>query len=220
MGGARPKIFLKIGELTVIERSLKAIFDSRVVSSCVIPTRSDCIPEIQALVRAFPACHVIAGGETRQESVALSLEWIRSTNKNPDACIVLVHDAARCLVSPELVQRSVQACARHQAVTAAMPMVDSLLEAEPDGKVTGYLDRSKVFAVQTPQVFSFPLLWQAHQKAKSRADESGLPVTDDAGLVREIHPVYVVEGERRNFKLTVPEDVEMARALLDQSRKR
>ena len=125
--------------------------------------------------------------------------------------IVAVHDAARCLVSSELVSRSIDGAIANRAVTAAVPLVDSLKRVDDSGKVVASVPREHLWLVQTLQVFSFELLVRAHT-------EGGAEATDDASLVERFHPVMIVEGERRNLKITTPEDLLLARCLVGEER--
>lgn len=152
---------------------------------------------------------IIAGGETRQLSVSAGLNFVRQ-NYPEQFEYVLVHDAARCLVTNDLVRRCIDGAVKHSAITAAIPMVDSVKECSVEGagaiRVGKSLDRNLLWSVQTPQVFKFELLCQAHQAPITGA-------SDDASLVEAIHPVYIIEGQRNNLKITNPEDLEYARYL-------
>ena len=145
---------------------------------------------------------VLEGGKTRQESVYRLL-------KAATGELVLVHDAARAFVVPEAVRRVYEAAREAGAAAAAVPVPDTLVEGESEyGRV---LDRSRLRLVQTPQGFSRELLLRAHEAALAE----GRTATDDAQLVRALgHPVALVPGDRRMFKVTYPEDLELLAALL------
>lgn len=145
---------------------------------------------------------VLEGGKTRQESVYRLL-------KAATGELVLVHDAARAFVVPEAVRRVYEAARETGAAAAAVPVPDTLVEGESEyGRV---LDRSRLRLVQTPQGFSRELLLRAHEAALAE----GRTATDDAQLVRALgHPVALVPGDRRMFKVTYPEDLELLAALL------
>ena len=123
---------------------------------------------------------------------------------------VLVHDAARPLVTPALIRATIRAARRAKAAIAAVPVVPTIKQAR-QGWVVRTLDRSKLWAVQTPQVFERGLLERAH----ARGRRNGFEATDDAALVEALgHRVRIAEGSHRNIKVTTPEDLAIAETLL------
>jgi 2-C-methyl-D-erythritol 4-phosphate cytidylyltransferase len=147
------------------------------------------------------------GGGTRAESVSNGLAELRERGVAPHDW-VLVHDAARCLLRPEWVDRLIDACDDDEVGgLLALPVADTL-KLEVEGRVGKTLDRSKTWAAQTPQMFRLGLL----QPALAHA---GLAVTDEAGAVEALgHSPKLVRGELENFKLTWPGDFELAERLL------
>lgn len=150
----------------------------------------------------------VPGGATRSDSVRAGLAAVP-----PGTEIVVVHDAVRPFASAELFQRVVAAVlAGADAAVPAVPMTDTIKRVEGT-IVAATLDRSALVAVQTPQAFRLAALRDAHAR--------GGEATDDAALVESIGgKVVTVEGERRNLKLTTPDDLLVARALLDQGPRR
>lgn len=182
-------------------RALAAVCDAIVVAAP--PGREDDVAA--ALVGVDKIHAVIAGGETRQESVLNALEALPA-----DATRVLIHDAARPCVSRALLDRIVAALDDHAAVVPAVPAVDTLVRAT-DAGVEAILDRAHISGVQTPQAFTVELILGAHRKARKRGHIS----SDDGSLVLAIsEPVAAVRGERSNIKVTFPEDVVIAEAIL------
>jgi 2-C-methyl-D-erythritol 4-phosphate cytidylyltransferase/2-C-methyl-D-erythritol 2,4-cyclodiphosphate synthase len=149
---------------------------------------------------------VVAGGADRMASVRAGLAELDA------ACdTVLVHDGARPFVTPELIRRCLSAAAQHAAAIAALPARDTIKEVTPEQVVAATLDRSRLWLVQTPQVFRSALLVEAH----ARAFRDGVSATDDASLVEGLgHPVHVVMGEPGNIKITSPEDLAKAESLV------
>jgi 2-C-methyl-D-erythritol 4-phosphate cytidylyltransferase len=148
---------------------------------------------------------VIEGGATRQDSVF---------NAARAACgdLLMVHDAARPLVSPQLIARVLEAALEKDAALAALPCPDTVKQATEDGTVVATLDRSVLWLAQTPQVFRRALFLEAMEKAA----RDGFNGTDCASLVEHLgHPVQLVRGEARNFKVTYPDDLERAEAMLE-----
>jgi 2-C-methyl-D-erythritol 4-phosphate cytidylyltransferase len=147
---------------------------------------------------------VVAGGATRQESVARGLAAVPAEFE-----IVLVHDAARALTPPELID-AVAAAVRdgHGAVIPALPVVDTVKRVGESGEVVTTVDRSELRAVQTPQGFRREVLVKAHAQA-------GGEHTDDAGMVERLGlPVHCVPGSDLAMKITRPIDLVIAEALL------
>lgn len=148
----------------------------------------------------------VAGGMTRSESVRHAL------HAAPDASIVVVHDAARPLVTEDLVRACVAEIEQGwDAAIAAAPVTDTIKEADADGRVRLTLERRHLWAVQTPQAFKAGIL----RRALDADPEAIAAATDDASLVESIGGrVRVVEAPPRNFKITWPEDLERAETLL------
>ncbi len=147
----------------------------------------------------------VAGGKLRQDTIVAGLEALP-----PECGMVAVHDAARPFASPELFSRVVEAAKRTGAATAAVSPADTVAKVNDAGQPE-YVDRSRLRLIQTPQAFRREIIESAHRKAA----ESGLKVTDDASLVKWMGlEVELVEGEASNFKITYPEDITRADAVL------
>ncbi|GIH08388.1 hypothetical protein Rhe02_64550 [Rhizocola hellebori] len=152
-----------------------------------------------------PSAHVVAGGATRQESVAAALAAVPAEFE-----IILVHDAARALTPPSLIE-AVAAAVREgqEAVIPALAVVDTIKRVDEQGRVTATVDRAQLRAIQTPQGFRRGLLVKAHAAA---ADSH----TDDAGMVEQLGAVvHTVPGHPHAFKITTPLDLVIAQALLE-----
>jgi len=196
-GGARfggAKQFAPLGAATVVDRSVRAARAACDEVVVVVPADADWQP---------PAgVHVTPGGATRSDSVRAGLRLVP-----PDVDVVVVHDAARPLASTDLFARVIAAvCDGADAAVPAQPIPDTVKRVR-DGVVVETVARADLVAVQTPQAFRRDALERAHAGA-------GVD-TDDAALVEAGGgKVVIVEGERRNFKLTVPDDLALALALL------
>ena len=209
-GQAGGKIFADLGGQPLLARVL-VVFDACPLITQIVPIaapgQATAVEELCRAQEISKLAHVATGGDHRQDSV---LAGLCSLEPAPD--IVAIHDAARPLVSAALIERTVKACVECGAATSAVPVSDTIKEADEAGFVGATPDRSRLYATQTPQVFRYDLILEAHQRAQT----NGLLVTDDAALVERLgHPVKIVEGERANIKITVPEDMAMARALLE-----
>ena len=145
---------------------------------------------------------ICPGGPRRQDSVRLGLEAL------PECRWVVVHDGARPLVTAALIEAGLAAAAETGAAIAAVPLADTLKEAAEDGLIRRTLDRRNLWAAQTPQVFEYELLREAHRLAQGEA-------TDDAALVEALgRRVKVFPGSPRNLKVTTAADLALAQALL------
>ncbi len=212
----RPKVLLPLGGEPVLAYSLGVFAALAEVRGLILvvpageedPVRSLC----QRLGVADRAGTIVAGGPRRQDSVRAGLDRL-----DPATEIVLVHDAARPLVTPALVRRVLAAAERHGAATPGIPIADTLKRVSANQSVVRTLDRRNLVAVQTPQGFQRALLLRAYAAAWER----GLTATDDAGLLEYARlPVQVVPGESMNFKLTTQEDFILAGSLLEGWRQR
>lgn len=150
-------------------------------------------------------CRFVDGGATRQDSVRNGL---LSLHREPPYSIVLVHDAARPLVSPAIVQACIASAVEFGSGVAALPVNDTLKRADYDGVVSGTLDREGAWAMQTPQGFRLDLL----REASEAATRSGFQGTDEVSIVERLgtHRIHLVRGARENIKITTPEDLEFA----------
>jgi 2-C-methyl-D-erythritol 4-phosphate cytidylyltransferase len=202
LAAGAPKAFVNLGGRPMLEYALDGLRNSGVVDSVVVavpPKRTD-----QAKLVFGGDAIIVAGGADRTESVRLALAAVG------DAEFVLVHDAARALTPSSLIVRVVAALqSGHPAVVPALPVSDTIKAVDANGVVLGTPERSGLRAVQTPQGFQTDVL----RRAYGRAAAGGF--TDDASLVESIGiPVQVVEGDPLAFKITTPNDLLLAEALL------
>ena len=169
----------------------------------VFPGEEDfCEKEVVKKMSLATECKIVAGGETRQESVRNALEFL------PDSCdIVLIHDGARPFTRDALVARVLDAALRHGAAIPVLPSADTLhVKDEMDGLVRT-LDRASIVRAQTPQGFLRSVILDALEDAPEN-------VTDDAAAVLASgHPVRCIAGDPYNLKITHPEDIAIARGI-------
>jgi 2-C-methyl-D-erythritol 4-phosphate cytidylyltransferase len=151
---------------------------------------------------------LIRGGETRQESVYNGLQALPTTAER-----VLIHDGARCLVTPQLLDRCAAVLLECPGLIAAVPMKDTIKVVNEAGVVQATPDRRQLWAAQTPQGFEVQLLKHCHEQGR----KSGWEVTDDAALFERCGlAVRIVEGEETNLKVTTPMDLAIAEFILRQ----
>lgn len=205
IGGPVPKQYLKIGGEPVIVKTLKVFESLGEVDHIFIVTNEEYIAHCQELVDAHglkKVERIVSGGRERQDSVYYALQEMDRTH--PDVAYVLIHDGARPFVSEGVALDVVKAAADTGAAVACVPVKDSIREADGDGSRS--VDRSRYFAVQTPQGFRKSLLMKAYQKAM----QEGHYGTDDASIVEWAGcKVEMVNGDYRNIKITTKEDLPM-----------
>ena len=166
------------------------------------------IKDIMAEVSLTKPVQLIAGGTTRQESVYNGLQALPS-----DAERVLIHDGARCLATPDLLDRCAKALLDCPGLIAAVPVKDTIKVVDDMGLIQSTPDRRQLWAAQTPQGFNVDLLKQCHEEGRRNSWE----VTDDAALFEKCgKPVRIVEGEETNLKVTTPVDLAIAEFILRQ----
>lgn len=151
---------------------------------------------------------ILPGGENRQESVFIGL----STLAGEDESLIAVHDGARPLIDAATIERCLSAARGHGNAVAAVPVTDTLKAAGPGNVVQRTVERDGLYAVQTPQIFRWRTLAEAHVAAR----DSGFVGTDEASLVEQFgtEPIHLVPGSGRNIKITRPEDLPLAEAIL------
>ncbi|NUP99096.1 MAG: 2-C-methyl-D-erythritol 2,4-cyclodiphosphate synthase [Armatimonadetes bacterium] len=199
------KLLLPLAAEPLLTHTLRAVAASGLEQVVLVTQPAE--REAMAAVARAAGCEVTFadGGPTRQASVIRGLQALR-----PEIELVAVHDGARPLVTPELFATTLVAAAEQGGAVAAVPLVDTIKEVV-DGQITAAVDRSKLWAMQTPQAFRVTLL----QKAARQAAVTGFEGTDEVSLVEQIgQPVRVVPGSGRNLKVTRAEDFALAAAYL------
>jgi 2-C-methyl-D-erythritol 4-phosphate cytidylyltransferase len=204
LGASQPKALVPIGGRPLIARALAAFATHPRIGPLVVVVSE---PEaVRAAIAGVAArAQVVAGGAERQDSVRLGLAAIDRAD------LVLVHDAARPLVPRPVIDAVIAAAARHGAALPAIAPPDTVKEVDGEGTIMATLPRERLRLAQTPQGFRFDLLRTAH----ARAESDRFRGTDDAALVERTGArVVTVEGSPRNFKITRPEDLALAEALV------
>jgi len=211
MGVGRNKVLIHVAGEPILSWVLKALCATGFIKRLIICVREDEQEDVLHIAEQHYSSIEIAlvvGGSERQESVYNALKAIGSEDG-----YVVVHDAARPLVTPQLVSKVVEAAIEHGAATAAIPCTDTVKEADAGGFVLRTLSRQNLYLVQTPQAFSCKLLIRAHERAK----KVGLLSTDDAALVEAIGAkVKLVAGDPCNIKVTEKNDLLIVESFLKE----
>ena len=207
MGGI-DKVLAPLGELPVLVHTLYAFQDCPSIGEIIVVAREDLVVEVGRLCKEFnldKVRKVIVGGKERIHSVQAGL---RETD--PEADLIAIHDGARPLVTQEIIRDTVTRASLTGAAAPAVPLTDTVKRSE-DGLTVETVDRSRLWAVQTPQVFEAGLIKGAIQKAL----EDGELLTDDCGAVERLGMrVTLTEGSRENLKITTPLDLVLGEAIL------
>ena len=205
------KVFTLILGVPLVAYSLDQLEAFPSVAEIVLVLSPDSLDQGQDLLRLRgyqKVSHVCAGGERRQDSVRCGLELLAQCRW------VIIHDGARPCLDQGILQRGLTAVEDCGAAVAGVPVKDTIKQVSPKGDITGTPDRDRLWAAQTPQIFEFALLWDAHQRCTQ-------PVTDDAAMVESLgHPVKMFLGSYENLKVTTPEDLAVAETFLKPQRLR
>lgn len=189
----------------VLDRTLETFEGHMKVTEVILVVKEDWLRE-KYLNRYKKLVAVIRGGERRQDSVMAGFNQLKPDQSD----IVLVHDGVRPLVGKDLISRVIEAAEQKGAAIPALSLEETIKRVE-EGRVVRTMDRLTLFKVQTPQGFFYTTLERALRKAK----EDNFCGTDEASLVERIgEKVYIVEGDTQNIKITSPEDIHIAEALL------
>lgn len=212
--GRRDKALLPLAGRPALAWVLEALARSAQIDEIVVVASEANAAAIESLCQVSELripVRVTLGGAERALSVRAGVECL-----SPSVQLVLIHDAARPLLTSELVRRAIAMAHRHGAVVAAVPVVDTIKQVSVDGRVVTTPDRSTLVAAQTPQVFRLDWLRETYR----RVGASLATVTDEATLLeRAGFPVYIFPGDPENIKLTTPLDVTIAEFLLARRRR-
>ena len=215
MKAEQNKQFLQFGRYPVIIRTLLVFERHPLVNGYLVVAAPAELDEMRRLIREHRLTKCLglaAGGTTRQESVGNGLTALADCASHIDGSLIIVHDGARCFVTADVVDRVISGIILHKACGAAVPVKDTIKRSSRDGQVIETLDRSQLWAMQTPQGAEYQLLRSAYERAATERWQStdDLSVLEQAGI-----PVHLVDGDNRNIKLTTPEDRLLAEKLAE-----
>lgn len=205
------KQYLQLNGKPILAHTLDAFEKCSLIDEIVLVIN----PEEQQLcqdqvigVYSYSKIKLVAGGNTRQESVYAGLKAV-----NPQTRIVLIHDGARPLIRESVICKSIEETIMHRATVVGVMAKNTIKVMNKDGFVAHTPDRNGLVEIQTPQTFDYGLIKEAHQKAR----EAGVVGTDDASLVEWLKiPVKIVVGDYSNIKITTPEDLTIAESIIGE----
>lgn len=202
-GAGSPKQLLLLGGAPILKRSVDVYLDCDVIDEVIVALPADLLLAPPAYLRSTTRpVTIVGGGDRRRDSVANAFAQVSDR-----ADVVVIHDAARPLVTADLIRRTVHAAAESGAAIAALRASDTVKRATRDGAIVATLPRDEIYLAQTPQAFRVNVLRDALAVAGDATDEAML--AEQAG-----HVVRVVDGDPRNLKITTPEDLRNAERLL------
>ncbi|MDX2227974.1 MAG: 2-C-methyl-D-erythritol 4-phosphate cytidylyltransferase [Verrucomicrobiae bacterium] len=204
------KLFTPLLGRPVIAHTLENFQNCAAIDEIAVVTRPERFTDFEDLKKQFSldkVRHLVEGGAERQDSVLAGVKTARNR-----AELVAIHDGARPLCTPEMIEKTIGPARSHGASVAACKIVDTLKEADDRMGITRTVDRSRLWAVQTPQTFRTELILRAYETVMAR----GVTVTDDTAAVELLgEPVVLVDTGRANLKITTPEDLVLAGMLLE-----
>ena len=211
------KQYMEINEKPLIYYALKAFEDSFTDEVVLVVSPGDidyCKAEIVDKYGFTKVKRIVEGGAERYDSVRLGLHAV-----SEDTDYVMIHDGARPFVTEEIMQRSVDAARENRACVVGMPVKDTIKISDANGFSAQTPDRKTLWMIQTPQTFEYSLIRRLYDKLEEDKEEikaKGINITDDAMVVETFSDVKVklVEGSYNNIKVTTPEDIGFAQAIL------
>lgn len=213
MGVDTPKQFLEVSGEPLMWHTLKAFNDNKSIDAIYIVTNRSYFNKVNELSAEFEkVIDLIEGGATRQESVNNGLNYLKK-NGMIDDDIVLIHDAARPLVSDEIITNNVMECEKYDAVVTSVSASDSIVRSTDSETISQSENRKEIYQNQTPQTFKLGLILDAYKKFSGELAK----YTDDGQIVFAYgKKIHLVNGSKLNFKVTTMEDLKMVEALKNQ----
>lgn len=218
MGNTTPKPYLLLGGKPILAHTLGIFEKIKEIQEVILVVHPDeldyCQEKVISPYGFKKVLRLVPGGKERQDSVYNAL---KALNNEDDLEIILVHDGVRPFVTPEQVCRVIQAARSHGAAVLGLPAQDTLKTVSAEGQIRQTLERQDVWQIQTPQAFQAALL----RRAFTEAYIGNFYGTDEASLVEHLQqPVVVVPGSPLNQKITTPEDLVLAEAILSLMRRK
>ncbi|WP_265446590.1 2-C-methyl-D-erythritol 4-phosphate cytidylyltransferase [Acetivibrio straminisolvens] len=206
------KQYIKVGGIPVLARTLKVFEDCPLIDEVVlVVNNNDMFYCKENVVEAYGLKKVkmlVAGGAQRQDSVYNGLLQV-----NSESDIIIIHDGARPFINEEIIENCIEAAKEYGASTAAVPVKDTIKSADSEGFAKETLERSTLWAIQTPQAFLRDIIMKAHKKAS----DEGFYGTDDTVLAERMGiRTKLVMGSYNNIKITTREDLTFAEALIER----
>lgn len=199
--GNKNKLLEIINNKTVIEETVSKFIDFNNISEIIIPANISIINQLKNMFIS-EKIKIIEGGNTRQESVYKGLKQVTNS-------FVIVHDGARPLIDKTIISEVMNSVLVKSAVSVMVKTTDTIKEINDNGEIIKTIDRTKLYNTQTPQAFKTKLILSAHKKLCHKT------FTDDCSMLEELGiPVYMVEGNYKNIKITTKTDLDFAKVFI------
>lgn len=210
MGMPTKKQYLKIKDKEILVHTVERFNNMPEIQEIIVVTGKEDIPYVEKLLKQDykldKVVCIVEGGRERQDSVYNGIQAV-----NERAQYLIIHDGARPLITSAVILRGLDMAYATKASIVAVPVKDTIKIVNKEGQVESTPARELLWSIQTPQIFEKKLIVQAHEYAKVH----GIKATDDSMLVEAIGtPVYIVEGDYTNIKITTPEDLIMAENMI------
>ncbi|MFN1835843.1 2-C-methyl-D-erythritol 4-phosphate cytidylyltransferase [Balneola sp. MJW-20] len=210
LGSEIPKPFIRIGDKTILEHTVRRFLDYKGLKQVVIATSAAYLEEVQVMLDGIGAASImmkaVEGGAERQYSIYNALGEVDERSE-----LIAVHDAVRPFISATIIEQCCRIADEYGGAVVGVPAKDTIKKVDEDNVIIETPDRSMLWQAQTPQVFKKELLIRAYESAMNH----DLLGTDDASLVEAVGGVVkMVEGERENLKITYPIDLQVAELIL------
>lgn len=212
------KCFVDLQGKSILRRSYEAFLQSDLVSGIAVVVSKGEEEKAESLLHPVIDQRFLGfvnGGKERAESVLFGLRYLSRAPEN-GMPLILVHDAARCLVTPDLIDQCIDMSLRdHVGVAPAIAVTDTIRQVAVNGRIERRLDRSQLRRMQTPQCAFLDILTFAYETCLRQQ----LTVTDDLSALEAVgYPVRLIEGDARNLKITMPEDFDLAEIWLEKAK--
>lgn len=195
--GNRNKLLEMINNKTVIEETVSKFENINGIKEIIVPANISIADDLKNIFAN--RIKVVNGGKNRQESVYNALQYVN----NP---YILIHDGARPLITKMVIKKCMEESVKYNAVSVMTKTTDTIKEVDENGKIIRTIDRTKLYNTQTPQGFKTDIIKEAHEKLK------GQNFTDDCSMLEELrYPVYIVQGDYFNIKITTKSDLDFAK---------
>ena len=214
LGNEKPKQFLEVNGKPLLMYSVEKFDKHPQIAGIILVINNQYITEVKQYLLRFntqKVIDVIPGGETRQQSVFNGLKKVKEIADENDS--VLIHDAARPLVSEKTISDNISAVKKYLSVDTVIPCSDTIIKSTDGKQIDNVPNRKELYQGQTPQTFKFSLIYKAHLNA---IEKGVIDVSDDVSLITMLgEKTYLVFGDPLNFKVTTPHDLTIFQSLLN-----
>lgn len=218
MGGPVKKQYLMLDHIPVLSRTLLAFDRCEKIDQIILVVPGTDIDYCRSfIIEPYAFKHkisIVSGGKERQDSVWNGIQRVRKEFSGTERGLVLIHDGVRPFVSQSLITESIRMALEHKACVPCLKIAETVKQSDDHETIARTMDREHLYAAQTPQSFDLQLLVDAFVHAAN----TGFNATDDASVVEHFgKPVYIIDGEKNNIKLTTSQDLKLAQFLAAKS---